>query len=235
MRSPNVITEVHVPSAAAKPTRDNFKWMSNICGFKMPRSVRQLQLRFRPHGGKRAHAGRKPNGLRAGVCHLERPGFSRTLPVHVTVRMAAHVYNLRSRRAFSAVGRAIGVAAERFGMRIVQFSVQGNHVHLLVEAEATEALSRAMQGFSIRVAKRLNAMMKRRGRVLADRYFARPLRTPKEVRRVVRYVRDNHRKHMAEVGKTLPPKWVDPYASGGAAITLPTPRTWLLRAGLAPP
>jgi putative transposase len=114
-------------------------------------------------------------------------------------------------------------------VRIVQFAVEGNHVHLVVEAATTEALSRAMQGFSIRVAKGLNAMMRRRGRVVGDRYHARPLRTPTEVRRAVAYVRGNHRKHMAQLGERLPPDYVDAYASGGAAIDLPRPRSWLMR------
>jgi REP element-mobilizing transposase RayT len=154
--------------------------------------------------------------------------------VHVTLRVAKHVYNLRSRRSFSVIGRAIGNAAERFGVRIVEFSVQGNHMHLVVEAGAHEALSRAMQGFSIRVAKGLNAMMNRRGRVLADRYHARVLETPLEARRAVLYVRNNHRKHMAQVGKPLPRSFVDPFASNGADIELAAPRTWLLRGAVGP-
>ena len=102
-------------------------------------------------------------------------------------------------------------------------------MHLIVEAETTEALSRAMQGFSIRVAKGLNGMMGKRGRVLGDRYHARPLRTPTETRRAVAYVRNNHRKHMAQVGQQLPTRYVDPYSSDGAAIQLPDPGVWLLR------
>lgn len=189
----------------------------------------QLELRFRKRGGKRAGAGRKPKGDEAGVSHLRRPSFARPLPVHVTLRMARHVYNLRTRRGCSVVARAIVRSAERFGVRIVSFSVQGNHIHLIVEAAATEALSRAMQGFSIRIAKGLNAMMHRRGRVLADRYHARPLRTPCEVRRAIAYVRNNHRRHMAGVGVPLSSRYIDPYASDGAHIALPRPHTWLLR------
>ena len=182
-------------------------------------------------GGKRKNTGRRPNGPRAGVSRLERPRFARTLPVHVTVRMAKHVYNLRSRRCFAAVGRALGAAAERFGMRIVQFSVQGNHMHLVVEAASNEALSQAMQGLSIRVAKRLNGVMHRRGRVFADRYHARPLRTPTEVRRALAYVRDNFAHH---TGKRVAH---DAYSSAAGEIALPEPKTWLLRIGWrrAPP
>jgi putative transposase len=149
--------------------------------------------------------------------------------------MARHVYNLRSRRSFSVIGRALVKAAERFGVRIVMFSVQGNHVHLVVEAADTTALSRAMQGFSIRVAKGINRVMRRTGRVLADRYHGHVLRTPTEVRRAVAYVRENHRKHMNEVGQSVPRGYVDPYASSGASLDLPHPRTWLLRSAASPP
>jgi hypothetical protein len=87
--------------------------------------------------------------------------------------------------------------AERFGMRICEFSVQGNHVHLLTEAEDARALSLSMQGLGIRLAKGLNKMMRRVGRVLADRFHARILRTPTEVVRVLRYVRNNRMVHRA--------------------------------------
>jgi putative transposase len=193
--------------------------------------ARQTAFRFRTWGGARKNAGRKPNGARAGVAHLPRERFARTLPVHVTLRMAPHVYGLRSRRCFSAVGRSIAAAADRFGVRVVQFSVLGNHVHLVVEAVSSEALARAMQGLSIRIAKRLNRVMKRAGKVLGDRYHARTLRKPTEVRRALVYVRENARKHsLASAAR-------DPFASPSADVDLPAPHTWLLRAGWrrAPP
>lgn len=114
-------------------------------------------------------------------------------------------------------------------MRIVEFAVEGNHVHLVVEADTTAALSRGMQGFSIRVAKGLNRMMKREGRVLADRFHAHVLRTPTEARRAVAYVRNNHRKHAKQMGELLPRVYVDDYASCAAVVALPAPHTWLLR------
>jgi len=189
-----------------------------------PRRTRQLELRWHPRGGKRKNAGRKPKGDKSGVSHLQRPQFARLLPVHVTLRMAGHVYDLRCRRAFSVVGRAIAVAAERFAVTVVQFSVQGNHVHLVVEAPSTAAMSRAMQGLSIRVAKGLNRMMHRRGRVLADRYHAHVLRTPAEARNAIVYVRHNRQRHVGGAAR------VDPYTSEHAGVVLPEARTWLLRA-----
>jgi REP element-mobilizing transposase RayT len=154
------------------------------------------------------------------------------MPLHVTLRMAPHVYNLRSRRSFCVIASALRFGGDRFGVRVVEFSVQGNHIHLVVEAANRRALARAIQGFSIRVAKGLNRMMRRAGRVFDDRYHARVLRTPTEVRHAIRYVLSNARKHAAERGETYAPGYVDPYSSAGAAdLALPPAQTWLLRVG----
>jgi putative transposase len=195
-------------------------------------AMRQTVMKFRSWGGKRRGAGRKPNGEKAGMPHLARQRFGRSLPVHVTVRVAKHVYNLRSQRCFSVLKSAFQRAAERFDVRIVQFSVQGNHVHLVVEAASNEALATAMKGFSVRVARGLNRVMGRRGRVFADRYHAHLLRTPTETRRALRYVRENA-VHHGVVGHAN----ADPFASHVADVDLPAPRTWLLREGWrrAPP
>jgi len=154
------------------------------------------------------------------------------MPLHVTLRMAPHVYNLRSRRSFRVIEAALRIGGDRFNVRVVRFSVQGNHIHLLVEAPTRRALARAIQGLSIRVAKGLNRMMGRSGRVLDDRYHARVLRTPTEVRHAIHYVRDNARKHAAQRGETYAPGYVDPYSSAGAPdLALPPAQTWLLREG----
>lgn len=146
-------------------------------------------------GGARPGAGRKRGGARPRVSHLERERFAASRPVHVTLRMREAVPSLRRRGAFSTVHRVLSAAKERFGVRICHYSVQSNHIHLIVEARGREALSRALQGFGIRLAKRLNARFGRRGAVLADRYHARPLTSPRDVRTVLRYVLGNFRKH----------------------------------------
>jgi REP element-mobilizing transposase RayT len=146
--------------------------------------------------------------------------------------MAPHVYNLRSRRSFRVIAAALRVGGDRFDVRVVEFSVQGNHIHLVVEAPNRGALARAIQGLSIRVAKGLNRMMGRAGRVMGDRYHARLLRTPTEVRHAIRYVLSNARKHAAERGEPYAPGYVDPYSSAGARdLALPAAQTWLLRVG----
>jgi putative transposase len=188
---------------------------------------------FRTWGGRRPGAGRKPKGARAGVTHLAR-GRLRRLPIHVSWRMRKHVWNLRSRRSFRRVEEAFWAACDRFGMRITHFSVMGNHVHLIVEAEDHVALSRGMQGLGVRIAKKLNKLMGRRGAVLADRYFSRVLKSPSQVRRAVQYVLRNHVKHF-DLAENAPP---DPYASdgyrAGEAPVVPA-MTLLMRSALGLP
>jgi len=171
----------------------------------------QLPLGFSRRGGKRKGAGRKPNGSRAGTSHLKRPAVNSRFPIHVTLTVLAHVYNLRTVRCFSRILRCLIAGKERFGFRVVHYSVMGNHFHFLVEAANRKALSRGMQGLSIRIAKALNKVMGRKGRVFADRYHARILKTPAEVRGALGYVLKNMLRHSRQ--QSVPQGFVDPFSS----------------------
>ena len=197
----------------------------------------QLELPLRTHGGKRAGAGRKRGPGRPGVAHRPRPEHSRSHPVHVTLRAHRLTPWLRSQRVFARVRECIGKASSS-SFRVLHYSVQGNHVHLLVEASERRALSRGVQGLSIRIARQVNALVRRKGRFWGDRYHARPLRTPREVRHGLVYVLMNHKKHARG-----PVPNVDPCSSAAAfdGFTVPlrepedacvaAPKTWLARIG----
>jgi len=105
------------------------------------------------------------------------------------------VWNLRSGRSWRRIRRAFEKARGRFGARIVEYSVQGNHLHLIIEADDDGALSRAMQGLCIRLAKALNALMSGSGTVFDDHYFSRLLKSPTELVRAIAYVLGNHQHH----------------------------------------
>jgi hypothetical protein len=167
----------------------------------------------RTWGGARPGAGRKPAAAKPRVPHQRRPRLSRHHPVHVTLRLAPGLPNLRTRRFGRVLFAAFAAARARFAVRLTHFSIQSNHLHLVVEAADRRALSRGLQGLAIRVAKRVNARVGRRGAVFADRYFARALRTPLDVRRTLLYVMNNYRRHN-RVGAAHPPRdWADPYSS----------------------
>ncbi len=188
-------------------------------------------------GGRRKGSGRRPQGAEAGVRHRRREPFSR-LPLHITLRLRPHVYNLRSLRCYRALHRSFCAAKDRFGMRLCEFSVQGNHLHLVVEADDAACLTRGMRGITIRMARALNRVMQRRVPVFADRFHSRVLRTPTEVRNVVKYVLGNHARH-----HHLPSTTVDTYTSRGYMrlrlpddhIPIVRPATWLLRRAVGPP
>jgi len=181
--------------------------------------MRQASFTFRTHGGERKGAGRKPNGPRPRLRHVRRPVLKARFPVHATWRMRQGVWNLRTRRCFGALARAFWGGANRFGFRLVHYSVQGNHVHLLVEADDERSLSRGMQGLGVRIARRLNRVMGRRGKVLDDRYHEHILRTPTEVRRARLYLLQNAQRHYGHIRP-------DPFAS---TVALIAPDTFLMR------
>jgi hypothetical protein len=197
------------------------------------RGTTQLSFIFRSWGGKRARAGR-PKTSTETVAHSRRPAHSRHHPLHITLRILPGIPNLRSKKAFNSVRRALALAnSERAKhhehFRIVHYSVQGNHLHLIAEGSSCLRVSRGMQGLTIRIAKRLNLALGRRGRVFAERFHARPLRTPREVRSALAYVLLNERRHLAERGLSLPPWYFDPCSSAAEFDG------WHPVAGLDPP
>ncbi len=197
-----------------------------------------LPLRVRAWGGRRPGAGRKP-GPRPRVPHHRRPPHRAAHPLHVTLRALPGLPSFRSARLFPAIQHAIRLASHE-GFALVEFSVQSNHLHLIVEAKDREALSSGMRGLAIRVARAVNRALERRGRVWADRYHARPLTTPREVRAALVYVLMNHRKHEG-VGGPVDRCSSAPWFSGWqvlagrlpAAVLAPVAaaHTWLLRVG----
>ncbi len=207
----------------------------------------QMSLRARTWGGPRAGAGR-PRKPGAGVPHRPRRAITRRDVAHVTVRLLPVVTSLRNGRAFRVVRGCIAAGRERFGFRLIEFSVQGQHLHFVCEADDRRALARGMQGLNVRLARRLNRHLGRSGTLLAERYHSRVLTTPTEVKNVIAYVLCNSRKHASERGARLERGWIDPFSSGaqfggwcdlvrppaayarGPCSTAP-PRSWLLRIG----
>ena len=156
---------------------------------------RQVELVFRTHGGRRPGAGRKPKGARAGASRRARPEHDLRHPVHVTMRVVGSAPGLRCKDMYLAVREATIVTTKRKDFRIIQMSIQRDHIHLIIEADSKAALSSGMRGFSISAAKQINKAFtarggdRRTGRVFADRYHARPLTSPRAVRNCLAYCR----------------------------------------------
>jgi REP element-mobilizing transposase RayT len=169
-------------------------------------------------------------------------------PVHATLRVTRELSPLRTKQKLRAVKTAVrDTRASRDDFRVVHFSLQNTHLHLIVEAKDKDALSRGLRALEIRIARRLNHLARRKGRVFSDRYHARALVTPRETRAALCYVLLNSRHHAA---RTRGAVWLDPCSSAASfdgwsrPCPLPpgcrelepipvtaAPKTWLLRVG----
>ena len=167
--------------------------------------------------------------------------------MHVTVKLQRGLPRLRGRLEYAALRAAFAAGCERLGFRLSHYAVLNDHIHFLVEAPDRQRLSRGMQGLLIRVARALNKLWRRAGKVFADRYHDRVLKTPREVRNALVYVMGNGKKHAAEGREVVVPAPVDTFTSapwfdgfretfrvrGLEAIVRPVTdaRTWLLTIG----
>jgi putative transposase len=191
--------------------------------------------------------------------HRERSTHDKNHPVHVTLRAAKRVPSLRKQSIYIAVRNALAKTWREW-FRVIHFSVQSDHLHLMIEADDKVALSRGMAGLSIRLARAVNRAAERKGKVFSERYHTRELSTPLETRNAIVYVLLNRQKHVAKTawatgptgatGSTLA-TGIDPMSSGywfdgwkphsgaqgppwwGADDVVPVrpARTWLARKG----
>ncbi len=174
--------------------------------------------------------------------HDTRAALSRHHPVHVTIRLEKDLPSLRRKPIAAMIRAAMHKMLGRKGYRIVAYSIQTNHLHLIIEAESRSDLAKGMRALQIRIAHGANRLWERRGRVFADRYHDHILKTPSEVRRALAYVLNNHYKHGYAAKLDL-----DFYASGawfggwrqsftvggkeGIPDHVALPQSWLCRIG----
>jgi putative transposase len=171
------------------------------------------------------------------VPHRVRPEHQARHPVHITLRGRAGLPSFRGDEAYDALLTAISRASNS-AFRIIQFCVQIEHMHLLVEADDRTVLSRGVQGLAIRCARAFNRAVHRRGSVWADRYHSRPARSPREMRVCYVYVFFNHRKHL-KAPPGIDPRssgaWFDGWRQAPRRPDTPSPvqaaTTWLARVG----
>jgi len=167
---------------------------------RSPAGRRPVQgvLPFRQRGGARVGAGRKPNGSAPLMARTTRPSHAAYHPALVTVKLRQHLPRLRNRKERAALLTHFARGKDRFGFRLLHFAILNDHLHFVVEAKDRTALSRGLQGLLIRLARGLNKLWGRKGKVFADRYHDRALKSPREVRNALVYVLGNGRKHAAQ-------------------------------------
>ena len=204
--------------------------------------LRQLQERA---AGKKVRRGPGRPKKPGSTSHRTRPALARGSVLHVTLKLKRGLPRLRGRKPFNAIAAAFRKYAKGVGFRLVHFSVQQDHVHLIVEADGKAMLSRGMQKLLISISRRLNLLWGEGtrwiGRLFAERYHAHLLKTPSEARHALVYVMHNSVKH----GETSPGV-CDPYSSAAAfdgyaspprvkepldAMLIAKAASWLLKVG----
>ena len=175
--------------------------------------------------------------------HRPREQITGREALHVTLKVRPGLRTLRDVRIVRALEAAFRAVLQRADFRVVEYAIQGDHLHLLVEADDRRALARGMKAIGTRVARVVNRVLRRSGPVLRDRYHLRALRTPLEVRRALAYVVLNARKHLGRraphVGRVDPASsgpWFSGWREGVVALARsPAPvaqaLTWVLRVG----
>jgi hypothetical protein len=147
--------------------------------------------------------------------------------------------NLRHRAVAAEIGEVLKRRARReLPCRVVHFTILRDHLHLVVEAADATALGRGMQGLLSGLARVINRATGCTGKVWNDRYHARPLESPRQVRNVLVYVMRNGRKHgetVAAVDPCSSAAWFDGFAEHGPLRRDQAPchpaSVWLLTTG----
>jgi hypothetical protein len=169
--------------------------------------------------------------------HVRRPKIDPRHPVQVTIRATPGLPSLRSSLVFGALRRAIARASvDRF--RVIHFSIQQDHGHFIVEGDEPRRARGGVHGLAIRLALAVNRVLGRKGKVVGDRYHARPLTTPRQMRTSLVYVLLNFRKHL-RAPACIDPRSSGPHFSGwqrspgpiDVAPATALPCTWMARAG----
>src|SRR4051812_11524799 len=160
-------------------------------------------------GKKKKRPGPKPASF-PNVRHRPRAVHKYWNPLHVTMRALRGLPSFRAQTLYAAFERAVR-RTRREDFRIVEFSVQDNHLHLIVEADDSDALARGMKSFSVRANRLFNAALGRgRGRVWGDRYHRRDLTNASQVRNALVSCLANYKKHY---GLTNGAPFIDPCSS----------------------
>ncbi len=201
------------------------------------------QLIFRFLGPRKARKGKKlgrPKKVGSGLRHAARERLRKYQPQLVTVRLQPGLPSLRRKVVLELLWEIFADAKERLGMRLCQWTVLSNHLHFIVEAEDSQALSRGMNGLLVRIARRVNRLLGRTGRFFADRYHACALKSPREVYNRLGYVLRNAAHHGVRVGRIddfSSAPWFDGWTedievvNGPHRTPIARPETWLLGTG----
>jgi REP element-mobilizing transposase RayT len=138
-----------------------------------------------------------------GIAHRKRPILSKASSLHLTIKLKRIKAEMKNKAVLTLLKRAI-LNARKKGLRIIHFTLEYDHVHLLVEAANNHVLGRGMQSFGVTLSKAINRLRNINGEVYKHRYHFRKINSSRELRIVMNYIFSNGVKHKTAMSLANP-------------------------------
>lgn len=129
-----------------------------------------------------------------GIRHICRDVIKKTVNMHITIKLEKKKAGLKNKVTLQLLHKAIK-KARMSGLRILHYTLEFDHIHLMTEADCNASLSKGMQSFGITFSKGINKIKSQNGRVYKHRYHLRLLKSRQEVRNVIAYILGNGARH----------------------------------------
>ncbi len=125
-----------------------------------------------------------------GIRHCERERIHKPTSLHLTIKVRDNKADIKNKSLLKALHHAIKRARLK-NIKVLHYSLEYNHIHLLVEASSNANLHQGMQALGISLAKKINAIKRLKGTVYKHRYHLRKLSSPRELKNVLHYIFNN--------------------------------------------
>ena len=154
---------------------------------KKPRTNTQLSF------AKPKRAGR-PAKVDVGIRHISREKLHRRSALHLTIKVRENKAEIKTKKILKALHHAIKRARLK-RLKIIHYTLEYNHIHLLAEATNNEILHQGMQALGISLSKAINKIKSLKGSVYKHRYHLKKINSRRQYKNVIHYILKNGIKH----------------------------------------
>ena len=148
----------------------------------------------------------RPASVDIGIRHISRERIKKTSALHLTIKVRSNKASIQTKKILKALHHAIKRARLK-KLRVIHYTLEYNHLHLLVEAVDNKVLHSGMQALGISLAKAINRIKCKKGGVYKNRYHFRKLNSRRELKNALHYIFRNGMKHKRSASL------IDPYNS----------------------
>ena len=141
-----------------------------------------------------------------GIRHVKRPKISKLTALHLTIKVRSNKADIKSKSILKALHHAIKRARLK-KLKIIHYTLEYNHLHVLVECHNNKILHQGMQAFGISLSKAINRIKRLKGAVYKHRYHFRKCTSRRDYKNVLHYIFANGVKHKRTSS------YIDPYNS----------------------